>query len=97
MYERACTFWHLLYKVVEPVVSGRSRAQFWGAHQRFFKQMLMAVSGREGGEGRGEGPLWDEQHAARSGQRLRPRLLLSHCGRCHGAQRGSGCLPPSPL
>ena len=54
MYDRSCEFWIMLNNVLSEVDSGlglssksKSRrfkfAQFWGAHQRFFRQMLLAA------------------------------------------------------
>jgi hypothetical protein len=44
MYERSAGFWTLLYQVMLRVGSNNKywRGQFWGAHQRFYRSMLMA-------------------------------------------------------
>lgn len=54
MYNQAVDFWQLLVKVLEKmqemgVLGAKSRflwAQLWGAHMRFFRQMLMAAKVR---------------------------------------------------
>jgi hypothetical protein len=44
MYERSAYFWTLLYQVMKVVGSGRFwKGQFWSAHQRFYRSMLMAA------------------------------------------------------
>ena len=53
MYDRAATFWQMIILVITSLqdmglFSGRRNrgrilnAQMWGAHMRFFRQMLMA-------------------------------------------------------
>jgi len=53
MYDRAATFWQMIILVITSLQDmglfsgrrGRGRilnAQMWGAHMRFFRQMLMA-------------------------------------------------------
>jgi len=52
MYDRSCEFWQMLYRVFQESEVGRMAAhckmggavrwaQFWSAHQRFFRQMLL--------------------------------------------------------
>lgn len=48
MYDRAVEFWVMLYNILGKFTSSgkamsRMWIQFWGAHQRFFRQMLMAA------------------------------------------------------
>jgi len=44
MYERSARFWTLLYQVMLRVGGSNKywKGQFWGAHQRFYRSMLMA-------------------------------------------------------
>lgn len=43
-YDRACNFWSLLWDIVKRHPALKTlQALFWGSHQRFFKQMLMAA------------------------------------------------------
>ncbi|KAH7622457.1 putative Protein FORGETTER 1 [Nannochloris sp. 'desiccata'] len=43
MYERSTYFWTLLYQVMKHVATNKHwQGQFWGAHQRFYRSMLMA-------------------------------------------------------
>ena len=43
MYDRAVMIWALLYKVMATVGAKRWRGLYWGAHQRFYRSMLMAT------------------------------------------------------
>jgi hypothetical protein len=50
MYDRAVDFWVLIYTVLQEMeaeanvaLPRKSWGQFWSAHQRFFRQMLMAA------------------------------------------------------
>ena len=56
MYDRSCAFWQMLHNVFNTAATGRIAegqrmekassvkwAQFWGAHQRFFRQMLLSA------------------------------------------------------
>ena len=56
MYDRSCAFWQMLHNVFNTAASGRCSegrkveksssvkwAQFWGSHQRFFRQMLLSA------------------------------------------------------
>ena len=56
MYDRSCAFWQMLHNVFNTVATGQIAegqrmdkahsvkwAQFWGAHQRFFRQMLLSA------------------------------------------------------
>lgn len=44
MYDRSVLFWTLLYKLMVQVGGEKKwRAQYWGAHQRFYRSMLMAT------------------------------------------------------
>ena len=56
MYDRSCAFWSLLLRLLRPSMGKNSKAKdgrlqalgdrrlglYWSAHQRFFRQMLMA-------------------------------------------------------
>ena len=42
MYDRSTELWTLIYSVVKGFAMKRWGARYWGAHQRFFKSMLMA-------------------------------------------------------
>ncbi len=50
MYDRTTSFWNILYHVLAafPTTTKMKRmwTQFWGAHQRFYRQMLMAAKVR---------------------------------------------------
>ncbi|PSC70731.1 strawberry notch [Micractinium conductrix] len=41
-YNEATTFWALLWRVCGNLMSPRQTGLFWGAHQRFYRQLLMA-------------------------------------------------------
>lgn len=45
MYDRACTFWHMLWNICTEydLLGGRGWMQFYGTQMRFFRQMLMAA------------------------------------------------------
>ena len=43
MYDRSAQFWMLLSRFLFPILPGKAIRQFYGAHQRFFRQMLMAA------------------------------------------------------
>eukprot|EP00889_Picochlorum_renovo_P002185 jgi/Picre1/29215/NNA_004607.t1 len=43
MYERSCEVWMQLYDIMQVMGSKRWPTVYWGAHQRFFKSMLMAA------------------------------------------------------
>ena len=57
MYDRSCALWSLVYNVLRALPKAKnSRGRdmkaslFWGAHQRFYRQMLIASKvGRRGG------------------------------------------------
>lgn len=42
MYDRSTELWTILYTIVKNFGMKRWSARYWGAHQRFFKSMLMA-------------------------------------------------------
>jgi hypothetical protein len=42
MYDRSTDVWMGLYKIFSEIGSSRWAIKYWGAHQRFFKSMLMA-------------------------------------------------------
>ena len=43
MYDRSCMVWEVVFKVANGMGKGRRKASvYWGAHQRFFRSMLMA-------------------------------------------------------
>lgn len=45
MYDRACTFWHMLWNIFTEynLLQGRQWMQFYATQMRFFRQMLMAA------------------------------------------------------
>jgi hypothetical protein len=45
MYDRAVDFWNIITEVLVKLQPANQRfwTVFWGAHQRFFRQMLMAA------------------------------------------------------
>ena len=57
MYDRSCEFWQMLYRVFQESEVGRMAGgrmggalrwgQFWSAHQRFFRQMLLSAKAWE--------------------------------------------------
>ncbi len=50
MYDRSCEFWHLLSSILNAMTCKHKRTmgQFYGAQQRFYRQMLMAAKVRRG-------------------------------------------------
>jgi hypothetical protein len=42
MYDRSVMVWDLLYRIMGAVGGKRWTTQYWGAHQRFYRSMLMA-------------------------------------------------------
>ena len=48
MYNRSCQFWHLLYQILKafPKPGKKTMGLFYGAQQRFYRQMLMAAKVR---------------------------------------------------
>jgi hypothetical protein len=42
MYDRSCAFWNLLINLLRQLPGGRRKGLLWAAHQRFYRQMLMA-------------------------------------------------------
>ncbi len=53
MYDRSAIMWSLIYNVMRALPKSQSKRDvkvglFWSAHQRFYRQMLMAAKVRRG-------------------------------------------------
>lgn len=82
MYNRSSTMWNLIFNVMRNLPKSQKGRDvkvglFWSAHQRFYRQMLMAAKVREGRVGLGSVGLG----SGRTGGGAGDTLIRTGCGR----------------